>query len=87
MEPSGGQFEVVSKDEKYADSDERSEPGVEGYRAQDADRCGSADADRGETGQDGGRNSSTERATIDLVEGVGADSDGQEERGERCDET
>ena len=73
-------LEVVGADDDDPGDDEDADPGVAGDGADDPDRGGSADGDGRKRSQAPVGDRRPQRPAVQLVECVGADPDGQEER-------
>ena len=67
-------------------SDERGDPRVDRERSDDADRDGARDRDDGERDEQRARDPRPERPAVQLVERVRADTDREEEGGQRGEE-
>ena len=86
MHPPAEQLEVVAEDEERADRDEDEQPGPDGGDPDDAESAREDETPGSGADEPGGRNRGAQRAAVELVEGMGGDADGEEEREHRRDE-
>jgi hypothetical protein len=80
VDPPAQELQVVGQDEEHADEDEGHEARADLGHPHDAEGDRPQEPEAGREGEAGARDRGAQRAAVKLVEGVGADADGEEER-------
>ena len=86
MNPAAEQLEVVAQHEQWTDHDEHEQSGSDRGHADEAERARDQQTTGSEPDEPSGRNRGAQRPAVQLVECVGRDADGEEEREQRPDE-
>ena len=86
VETAAEQLEVVAKGEGDAHGDEHRQTGPDSREPDHAERDGPSQAAGGGSDEEPARDGGTERSAVELIEGVGAHADGEQEGEEGCGE-
>ena len=86
VDPAAEQLEVVTQHEERTDRDEHEESGADRRHADEAERARDQQATGTEPDEPSSRNGGVQRAAVQLVECMGGDADGKEEREEGREE-